>query len=65
MSVALGRVALVGAGPGDPELITVRGLARVRDCDVIVYDRLVAEELVAEAPRTRCASTATASRRRT
>jgi uroporphyrin-III C-methyltransferase len=44
-------VALVGAGPGDPELITLRGLARVRACEVLVYDRLVAEELVAEAPR--------------
>ena len=43
-------VALVGAGPGDPELITVRGLARVRACEVLVYDRLVAEALVAEAP---------------
>jgi uroporphyrin-III C-methyltransferase len=43
-------VALVGAGPGDPELITVRGLARVRDADVLVYDRLVAPELVDEAP---------------
>jgi uroporphyrin-III C-methyltransferase len=43
-------VSLVGAGPGDPELITVKGLARVRACDVIVYDRLVAPELVAEAP---------------
>ena len=43
-------VALVGAGPGDPELITVRGLARLRACEVLVYDRLVAEELVAEAP---------------
>jgi uroporphyrin-III C-methyltransferase len=43
-------VSLVGAGPGDPELITVRGLARLRDCEVLVYDRLVAEELVAEAP---------------
>jgi uroporphyrin-III C-methyltransferase len=43
-------VALVGAGPGDPGLITVRGLERVRACDVIVYDRLVAPELVGEAP---------------
>ena len=43
-------VSLVGAGPGDPELITVRGLARVRACEVLVYDRLVAQEIVAEAP---------------
>jgi uroporphyrin-III C-methyltransferase len=43
-------VSLVGAGPGDPELITVRGLARVRACEVLVYDRLVAPELVDEAP---------------
>jgi uroporphyrin-III C-methyltransferase len=43
-------VALVGAGPGDPELVTVRGLARIRGAEVLVYDRLVADELVAEAP---------------
>jgi uroporphyrin-III C-methyltransferase len=43
-------VWLVGAGPGDPGLITVKGLERVRACDVIVYDRLVAPELVDEAP---------------
>ena len=48
-------VALVGAGPGDPELITVRGLARVRAAEVLVYDRLVAPELVAEAPGRRIA----------
>jgi uroporphyrin-III C-methyltransferase len=43
-------VSLVGAGPGDPELITMRGLARVRACEVLVYDRLVAREIVEEAP---------------
>ncbi len=43
-------VALVGAGPGDPGLITVRGLERIRSCEVLVVDRLVARELVEEAP---------------
>jgi uroporphyrin-III C-methyltransferase len=43
-------VHLVGAGPGDPGLITARGLELVRSCDVLVHDRLVAPELVAEAP---------------
>jgi uroporphyrin-III C-methyltransferase len=42
-------VAIVGAGPGDPGLITVKALELVRSCRVLVYDRLVAEELVAEA----------------
>ena len=45
-----GMVSIVGAGPGDPELITVRGLDRVRQAGVLVYDRLVHPELVAEAP---------------
>jgi uroporphyrin-III C-methyltransferase len=43
-------VWLVGAGPGDPGLITARGLELVRRCDALLYDRLVAPELVAEAP---------------
>ena len=43
-------VSLVGAGPGDPGLITVRGLELVRSCDALVYDTLVSDELVAEAP---------------
>src|SRR5262245_11291066 len=43
-------VHLVGAGPGDPGLITARGLELIRTCDVLVYDVLVAPELVDEAP---------------
>jgi uroporphyrin-III C-methyltransferase len=43
-------VWLVGAGPGDPGLITTRGLELVRSCEALVYDVLVAPELVAEAP---------------
>ncbi len=42
-------VHLVGAGPGDPGLITARGLELVRGCDVLVADALVAKELVDEA----------------
>jgi uroporphyrin-III C-methyltransferase len=43
-------VWLVGAGPGDPGLITTKGLELVRSCEALVYDVLVAPELVAEAP---------------
>jgi uroporphyrinogen III methyltransferase/synthase len=41
-----GRAWLVGAGPGDPGLITVAGLERIREADVIVYDRLVSPRLL-------------------
>ncbi len=44
-----GSVALVGAGPGDPGLITVRGHALLRAADVVVYDRLVSADLIASA----------------
>ncbi|HEY3922407.1 MAG TPA: uroporphyrinogen-III C-methyltransferase [Gaiellaceae bacterium] len=43
-------VWLVGAGPGDPGLITAKGLELVRSCEALVYDTLVAPELVVEAP---------------
>src|SRR5438105_12335114 len=43
-------VSLIGAGPGDPGLMTVKGLDRLRRAEVLVYDRLVAAELVDEAP---------------
>ena len=45
-----GKVYLIGAGPGDPELITVKGLRCLGMADVVLYDRLVSEELLAEAP---------------
>jgi uroporphyrinogen III methyltransferase/synthase len=45
-----GSVALVGAGPGDPGLMTVRGLATLRRAEVVVYDRLVDPQLLDEAP---------------
>ena len=44
-----GKVYLVGAGPGDPGLITAKGLKLLRRADVIVYDQLAAPDLLKEA----------------
>jgi uroporphyrin-III C-methyltransferase / precorrin-2 dehydrogenase / sirohydrochlorin ferrochelatase len=48
--VVRGGVALVGGGPGDPELITVRGRRLLAQADVVVADRLAPPELLAELP---------------
>lgn len=54
-SPAPGRVTLVGAGPGDPGLITVKGLEALRRADVVVHDRLVGPDLLREVrPGTHC-----------
>jgi uroporphyrin-III C-methyltransferase len=45
-----GFVYIVGGGPGDPGLITVKGLDCLRRADVVLYDRLVAQELLNEVP---------------
>ncbi|MEI7027525.1 uroporphyrinogen-III C-methyltransferase [Paenibacillus sp. y28] len=43
---APGTVYIVGAGPGDPELITVKAMRRIQTADVILYDRLASKELL-------------------
>jgi uroporphyrin-III C-methyltransferase len=49
LSSANGIVYIVGGGPGDPGLITVKGLECLRRAEVVLYDRLIAQELLSQA----------------
>ncbi|MEW5850689.1 MAG: uroporphyrinogen-III C-methyltransferase [Myxococcota bacterium] len=48
-----GFVSLVGAGPGDPELLTLKAVRRLQEADLILHDALVSQEILALAPRAR------------
>ena len=50
MKIESPKVWILGAGPGDPELITVKGLKTLQKADVILYDALVSTELLNYAP---------------
>ncbi|MCA9423567.1 MAG: uroporphyrinogen-III C-methyltransferase [Candidatus Omnitrophica bacterium] len=46
----MGFVSLIGAGPGDPGLVTVRALEKLRTCEAVVHDRLIPYQLLDEVP---------------
>ena len=52
MKKSPGKVYLVGAGPGDPGLITVKGIRCLNEADVIIYDHLINDRFLSDAPAT-------------
>ena len=50
MNQSKSRVSIVGAGPGDPELLTIKAYRTIKSADVILYDALVSEEILQLAP---------------
>jgi uroporphyrin-III C-methyltransferase len=44
-----GKLYLIGAGPGDPELLTIKAARVLRECDVVLYDRLVSSQVLSHA----------------
>ena len=60
---ATGFVSLVGAGPGDPDLLTLGAARRLREADLVLHDALVPEAILALAPRARRLSVGKRARR--
>jgi len=59
-----GMVSLIGAGPGDPELLTVKAVRRLREADLVLHDALVPAEVIALAGRARAFDVGKRARRK-